>query len=117
MPSKSMRPCSQPGCGKLTKAGRCEAHQAKAKEQRKQYDTERGNSAQRGYDAQWRKFRVTYLRQHPLCISCHDRGRLVEATEIHHVKMMSDGGSKYDESNLIAYCKRCHSSVTSKEVR
>jgi len=76
------------------------------------YDSNRGTAHQRGYDTAWRKFRLMYLNRHPLCLSCHDLGRLVPATEIHHIKELSAGGDKYDDSNLLPLCHSCHSATT-----
>jgi 5-methylcytosine-specific restriction protein A len=58
-------------------------------EQRRQavrlYDRERGNSAERGYDARWRKYRLWFLQQHPLCVDCLKQGKTVAATVVDHI--------------------------------
>lgn len=67
----------------------------------------RPSSTERGYDKNWKKFRLIYLNAHPLCLICK-RG----ANEVDHIKPLARGGSKYDESNLRPLCKSCHSTIT-----
>jgi 5-methylcytosine-specific restriction enzyme A len=74
----------------------------------------RPHAAQRGYDALWRKLRVIYLREHPLCVHCQQHGMIVAATEVDHIIAKRNGGSN-DDDNLQALCKSCHSKKTAKE--
>lgn len=91
--------------------------QAKASQPRDQreYDQRRGSSSSRGYDADWRRFRVWYLRRYPLCADHHERGELEPAIEVHHkVKVKDDVGRRLDETNVIGLCKSCHSARTAR---
>lgn len=45
----------------------------------------RGNASQRGYGSRWRKARLTFLQQHPLCRMCQEDGRLTPATVVDHI--------------------------------
>lgn len=74
----------------------------------------RPHAAQRGYDALWRKLRVMYLREHPLCVTCTLAGLTVAASEVDHIIPKRNGGSN-DTMNLQALCKSCHSKKTAKE--
>lgn len=67
----------------------------------------RPSSAARGYGRSWRRIRSAYLAAHPLCVGC-DRAL---ATEVDHVIAKVKGGTD-DWSNLVAYCKSCHSRKT-----
>ncbi|MCW2496413.1 MAG: hypothetical protein JWQ77_2337 [Jatrophihabitans sp.] len=49
-----MKVCSQPGCGELVKAGKCDTH-------RREYDKRRGTTTERGYGAEHRATRDALL--------------------------------------------------------
>ena len=105
MPFAPKRPCHRSGCPILTDDGYCPAH---PKPQRRYPDT-RESCDKRGYDYAWRKFRLAYLRQHPLCEDCLEQNIVTPATEPHHlIKLRKAPDRKYDESNLRALCKPCH---------
>lgn len=63
----------------------------------------------------WRKLRLFYLQEHPLCEICKEKGKLTPAVEVHH-KVEIDRGQTlmekktigYDYNNLQALCKDCH---------
>lgn len=79
------------------------------------YESERGSSTERGYDRQWRNFRVHYLTEHPLCVDCLHNFLFIPSTEIHHItKLSTRADLKYIESNLKALCNKCHNSYTSR---
>jgi len=112
MPYKPKKPCSFPGCPKLVPADErfCALHK---KQDQKQYDTQRGSSAKRGYGARWRRYRIRYLMEHPLCINfeeCHN-----VATVVDHIVLVSQGGSFWDPDNHQPMCKQCHDRKTAKE--
>lgn len=65
----------------------------------------------RGYGREWRKFRLLYLADNPLCVLCKELNRITPATVIDHIKPMSQGGAKFDPDNLRAVCKTCHDSA------
>jgi 5-methylcytosine-specific restriction protein A len=115
MPVRAKRPCRR--CGVLvgSKSGLCPAHSVDIQTQRKQADKQRGSAYSRGYNSAWQKFRVLYLRDHPLCRECYKANRLTPATEIHHIVELVNGGSKYDESNLMELCHSCHARITAAE--
>jgi 5-methylcytosine-specific restriction enzyme A len=97
MPTKPLRPCRI--CGRASEDGYCPEHQSK------RWDDGRANSGERGYDSQWNRFSKWYKRRHPIC-SCG------QPTYIpHHKVPLSEGGSKYDESNLEPLCIACHNRI------
>jgi 5-methylcytosine-specific restriction protein A len=75
----------------------------------------RPSASRRGYDAQWQRFRVSYLRLHPLCVACERNGLLTPALHVDHVVAMEKGGGKYDLSNLQGLCHSHHSVKTCAE--
>lgn len=63
----------------------------------------------------WQKLRKAQLSKHPLCERCKEDGKLVPATEVHHVTPVEDGltatdkaALMYNPSNLISLCHDCH---------
>jgi 5-methylcytosine-specific restriction protein A len=71
----------------------------------------RGSSAQRGYDARWRRARAEYLNRHPLCVYCQQLGRLVPASVVDHVKAhKGDRHLFWNQGNWQALCQPCHDS-------
>lgn len=105
MPDAPRRPCAYPGgCGEYAvRNGRCEEHAAAAGQQR-------GKTADRGYDAVWRRFRAWFLRRHPLCADCEHA-----ATEVHHVKKIAAFPElRLSESNCMALCHECHARRTGR---
>lgn len=105
MPNKPLRLCTYPGCNQLVASGRCEKH---TKQEQQRYDRQRGSAADRGYDYRWAKFREIYMRSHPLCVMCQHEGYIIKADLIHHIKPLDQGGSKYDEDNLMSVCQMHH---------
>lgn len=92
VPLSAAKPCRRYGCRKYQTAnGYCDEHQELAR----RIDT-RDPAHKRGYDSNWSKFRAVYLRQHPTCIKCEK-----QASTVHHIKPLDEGGAKYDEINLV----------------
>ncbi|MDO0945928.1 HNH endonuclease [Chromohalobacter israelensis] len=69
----------------------------------------RGTAASRGYGHKWRKAREAYLKQHPLCVFCQQRGRLTPATVVDHIEPhRGDMKLFWRRSNWQSLCKPCH---------
>lgn len=69
---------------------------------------------------QWRKLRVTYLKQHPLCEECLKFGKVTPATSVHHIKSPFKGGETnqhllLDYDNLMSVCHECHAEIHNKD--
>ncbi len=108
MPTKPLKPCSYAGCPELTRERFCEKHN-------RTIDTMRGTAAQRGYDARWRKARLRYLRQYPLCAECERQRKLTAANVVDHkIPHKGDYDLFWDESNWQPLCKQCHDRKTVK---
>lgn len=94
------------------KGGYCDAHQ----KDRRQYDQHRGNSAQRGYNTAWRKFRDGFLRRHPLCVHCVEQGITTAATVVDHIiPHKGDTVLFWQKGNHQPLCKACHDRKTRAE--
>ncbi len=116
MPQKLKRPCNYPGCPALIEAGAryCEKHK---KQETQRYDRERGTAAQRGYGGRWQRYRLQYLRQHPLCVECESKGLVKPSKHVDHIKAVSgpDDPLFWAPDNHQALCHSCHSRKTVKE--
>ncbi|WP_304382500.1 HNH endonuclease [Turicimonas muris] len=114
--------CSWPGCRHLAVLPDryCEKHKPMAEEKRKKLKEQRqrykGTSSQRGYNSAWRKARLAFLMEHPLCAECERQGKTTVATCVDHIKPhRGDMNLFWDESNWQSLCQSCHSRKTAKE--
>ena len=94
MPYKSKRRCNKSGCPNLVNAGEgyCREHKPV-----QHYDSSR-------YNYRWRKLSKLFLSRNPLCDECQKAGRLIPATETHHIVPIENGGGD-SEDNLQAILK------------
>lgn len=116
MPRRPPRPCSHPGCGRLTDTGRCELH---PHQHGWAPDSERGTRQQRGYGREWERIRVAILRRDRYlcqCEECKAGNRLTVAHEVDHRIPKARGGTD-DPDNLRAINRDCHRRKTAREGR
>lgn len=83
---------------------------AARKVQIKNYDYFKRNKETRDayHSKEWTAVRNTYIAQHPLCEDCLSQGQYITATEVHHIKPLSEGGRLLDIHNLRSLCHACH---------
>lgn len=118
MPVSPRRPCAAPGCGALVASGFCEAHVHRASPRRELGG--RGTSHERGYGGRWRRARVAYLAEHPLCAECARHGRVTPARVVDHVTPhRGDDGLFWDQGNWQSLCDYtsqwdCHGAKTGR---
>ena len=61
---------------------------------------------------QWQKVRAMKLAQDPLCERCKSTGRIIGASEVHHIRpLRSHPELAYDLSNLLSLCVPCHRQI------
>ncbi|MGW5720794.1 HNH endonuclease [Amycolatopsis sp. NPDC003865] len=65
-----------------------------------------------GSTRRWRRLRAAQLASQPLCQRAGCRHL---ATEVDHVQPLSEGGERYDPSNLQSLCRDCHQAKTQQE--
>lgn len=111
MPKKPKRPCSYPGCPKLTDGRFCEEHQKQENKRYEKYD--RSPEMKKRYGRAWKRIRDRHIAQNPLCEVCKKNGKLTPVEEVHHIVPLSQGGT-HEDSNLMSLCKACHSEITAK---
>ena len=109
MPKRPKRPCSYPGCPKLTDGRFCTEHEKQEAVRYEKYG--RDPAIRRRYGRAWKRIRDQYIQSHPLCEQCGQEGRLTPAEEVHHILPLANGGT-HDAGNLMALCKSCHSRIT-----
>lgn len=64
----------------------------------------------------WMATRERWLRDHPCCVMCYSKGRVMIAQELDHITPLWAGG-KDDESNYQSLCVECHAEKTAEEVK
>jgi 5-methylcytosine-specific restriction protein A len=102
-------------CPGLSVTGWCDTHQHLTNADKQHYERARGSAHSRGYDRQWRKFRLIYLSQNPLCMDCKARGIIRLAEHIHHIaKLQQHPELKYRHSNLLGLCASDHDARTAR---
>jgi 5-methylcytosine-specific restriction protein A len=101
-------PCLRPYCSQQAERdGYCRQHAAQLPKRSRH---------EAGYDYTWVKFRRVYLTRHPLCVRCLSDERVTAATEIHHRRELRDYPElRFEEENLEALCKSCHSRETNRK--
>ena len=69
--------------------------------------------------ARWRKRRRAFLREHPLCKPCEDRGLVIAATVVDHVDGHQHAGWRdrfWDEARWQPLCATCHAAKSAAEL-
>lgn len=116
MPYAPMKPCSAPGCGKLTHDRYCDQHAVAAKEEKRETERQRGSASARGYGRPWQKYRAGFIRNNPLCCVCEAEGRVEPTTDVDHIKPhRGDQKLFWDKNNHQGLCHPCHSRKTATE--
>lgn len=107
MSQAPLKPCAFIGCRELVRGTRyCERHTPRA------WDNDhRGSAAERGYDRKWSQVRAAYVKKHPLCELCDQRGVVHPVEIVHHIVPICDGGDRYRHANLQSLCRTCHGKV------
>lgn len=115
MAERPKRPCSKPGCPKLSDTGWCDVH--KQQEARRQFDKHRPSAWRRGYDSAWEVVRKqALLRDKWLCQEHLILGILVPAEEVDHIVPIKEAPElRLELSNTRSLCKPCHSRKTATE--
>jgi 5-methylcytosine-specific restriction protein A len=114
MPTAAKRACHVAGCAQTQPcpthprhlaAGQTYADRVAAEPWRRLYHT-----------ARWRKARVRFLREHPLCVECQAEGRVVAAKAVdHRIPHRGDLRRFWDEGNWQGLCHRHHGAKTAGE--
>ena len=108
MPKRPKRPCSYPGCPKLTDGRFCTEHEKQEAVLYEKYG--RDPAVRRRYGRAWKRIRDRYAAEHPLCEMCLKEGRLTPVQEVHHILPVSKGGT-HARDNLMSLCQSCHTKI------
>ena len=120
MPYRNKKPCSQPSCSELIKAGNtyCQEHRKENNSYRnKRYDKKRDPKIKKFYSSsQWQKVRDRYLKKNPLCEHCKEKGLTEVADEVDHIIPIKVAWEKrLSSQNLQSLCKSCHAKKTARD--
>ena len=80
MPRRPKKPCSYPGCPKLTNGRYCEEHQRQENKRYERY--ERNPATKKRYGEARRRIRKKYAQAHPFCEQCFKNGVIVPVEEL-----------------------------------
>ena len=132
MPPAPKKPCAMQGCAALIRPPErfCESHEAAAS---KMDRDRRGTSAERGYDARWRKYRAAFLGRYALCgmrspetnrriivggiewSECKKRRVVRPAEQVDHIiPHRGDFRLFWDSSNHQALCASCSNAKSAR---
>lgn len=116
MPKAAKTICPGYGCRSIVPAGtRCERHE---KQRHQEASRDRGTSTERGYTYRWNERSKRYRTEHPLCVPCQLKDRIIGTECVDHiVPRHSCAELFWDEDNWCSMCWRCHSIKTRKEPR
>jgi 5-methylcytosine-specific restriction protein A len=110
--------CRYQGCRNKTNKSYCPEHADVVKKKwQKDTDRRRGTSTERGYDGRWAKYRIGYLKEHPLCVECEKNGKYVPAKDIDHIIPVNgqDDPLFWEPTNHQGLCHRHHGEKTARE--
>ncbi len=80
--------------------------------QKPSWRDDKRKTAERGYGGRWQKARETYLKRHPLCFFCEQKGIITAATVVDHkIPHKGDTTLFWDTNNWQPLCKTCHDST------
>jgi len=75
----------------------------------------RDDARKRGDTWRWQKARDTYLAQHPICVECERKGRIVAATVVDHIAPhRGDQTLFWDRDNWQARWASCHNAKSAR---
>lgn len=115
MPKSPKKLCSSPGCRKLSVSGKSKC-EACSKEYSKVKEAKRGTACQRGYGYRWQKTSHGFLRNNPLCVECHNSGKIEPAIVTDHIiPHKGDMTLFWSRVNWQPLCKKCHDKKTAFE--
>lgn len=85
----------------------------------KQADYHRPSAARRGYDGRWRKYRLAFLHEHPVCRACEAQGEYRLATDVDHIIPVNgkDDPLFWDTENHQPLCSKHHKAKSINEMR
>lgn len=142
MSNAPQRQCSAPGCPVLTSGGRCDDHR---RARQHEHDAVRGSSAERGYDADYRRLRILCFRRDDWkCVDCGWEPELIRiwrevglglppAKQVleelrrafargerhlhadHQIPIDERPDLRLDLDNLKTRCDKCHRAKTARE--
>lgn len=91
----------------------CDAHE---KQKRKRENDARPDYRKWYGLAPWKRARLRFLAENPLCVECQRQGRITPANEVDHI--VPHKGNRelfWNRDNWQGLCSQCHSAKTMRE--
>lgn len=85
------------------------------KPKRKAQSGRKTNDSKIYQTADWRRFRLMYISENPICELCELKGLTVEGKELDHINPIRLGGAMYDVDNVQFLCRSCHAKKSAGE--
>ena len=63
----------------------------------------------------WRKISASFRACYPICEACEEKGLVVAAQCVDHIKPINQGGAKWSWANLQSLCNSCHAKKSGRE--
>ena len=82
---------------------------------KKERRTPQHDNSQFYQSKQWRMLRRYYIKSNPLCEQCSRENKTTAGQCVDHIKPISLGGNRIDESNLQTLCNSCHAKKSAAE--
>lgn len=84
-------------------------------------DQERDSEERRRlyHSARWLRMRASFLAEHPLCVDCHRRGKIVAASVVDHKHGHRSAAWRdrfFDTDGWQALCLDCHAAKSAAEL-
>jgi 5-methylcytosine-specific restriction protein A len=116
MPNRIKTICRYPGCGRIVRGRFCQEHR---RAYRRAAGAGRATSAQRGYDARWRRLRRWYIQQQPLCEDCLEENMVnVQYLEVDHIVPIDIRPDlRLEPTNLRTRCRMHHRQKTLQDMK
>lgn len=88
------------------------------KDHQREYEQARGSPSKRGYGRDWQRVRAEHLKMEPVCRFCRERGDVVAAEVVDHIKTIEERPDlRLVHDNLRSLCLTCHNTRTAIERR
>lgn len=86
---------------------------------KREYETGQQRKEDKAFycSTRWKKFRLWFLAQpeNALCVECKDKGLVVPATQLDHIKPRKEYPElTWELSNLQGLCRECHGAKTAR---
>jgi len=115
MPNRPPRICSKACCSGVVSGNVCSV--CGPRKPRTGWKPRNGSRQQRGYGADWERWRARKLNVDPLCEYCLKEDIVTPATQVDHIVPFRGvyDPKRLEWGNLASCCERCHMAKTARD--